>query len=86
VIDPQQLRKGIARAPTNGVPHAVLPFHLRPRCHVDMRPTDRNRSRMDAEARFPIKIDIRVPGNGEPWPFAEMLAWCHANITTGAWA
>jgi hypothetical protein len=38
-----------------------------------MRPTDRNRSRKDAEARFPIKIDVRVPGHDQPWPFVEML-------------
>ena len=38
-----------------------------------MRATDRNRFRKDAEARSPIKFDIRVPTYGEPWPFAEML-------------
>ena len=48
------------------------------------RPTDRFRK--DAEAKFPIKIDARVPAGGEPWPFAEMLAWCHANVAAGAWA
>ena len=50
------------------------------------RATDRNRSRKDAEAKFPIKIDLRRPSIGEPWPFAEMLAWCHANIAAGNWA
>ena len=50
------------------------------------RATDRNRFRKDAEARFPIKIDVRVPAGGEPWPFAEMLAWCRANIASDAWA
>jgi len=34
------------------------------------RPTDRNRARKDAEARFPIKIDLRRPSIGEPWPGA----------------
>jgi hypothetical protein len=51
-----------------------------------MRATDRNRSRKDAEARFPIKIDVPVPAYGEPWPFAEMLEWCNANGAAGAWA
>lgn len=27
-----------------------------------------------------------MPAYGEPWPFAEMLAWCHANVAAGAWA
>jgi hypothetical protein len=49
------------------------------------RPTDRTRAHKDAEARFPIKIDQRRPGSGEPWPYAEMLAWCHPNIAKGAW-
>jgi hypothetical protein len=30
-----------------------------------------------------LKIDVRVPSTGEPSPFAEMLAWCHANVA--AW-
>ena len=51
-----------------------------------MRPTDRTRFRKDAEAKFPIKIDIPVAPSGQPWPFAEMLAWCHANVAAGAWA
>jgi hypothetical protein len=50
------------------------------------RPTDRNRSRKDAEAKFPIKIDMRVPAYGEPWPYVEMLAWCRDNVPAGAWA
>ena len=29
-----------------------------------MRPTDRNRFRKDAEARFPIKVDMPVPPSG----------------------
>jgi len=51
-----------------------------------MRATDRNRSRKDAESRFPIKIDVRVPAYGEPWPYVEMLAWCRDNVPAGAWA
>jgi hypothetical protein len=51
-----------------------------------MRPTDRNRFRKDAEAKFPIKIDARVPASGAPRLFADMLAWCHANLAAGAWA
>jgi hypothetical protein len=43
------------------------------------RPTDRKRSRRDAEDRFPIKVDVRVPPYGEPWPFVEMLTWCWLN-------
>jgi hypothetical protein len=50
------------------------------------RPTDRTRFRKDAEARFPIKVDIAVPPSGEPWPFTEMLAWCQANLAVDAWA
>ena len=49
------------------------------------RPTDRNRSRKDAEARYPIKIDLRVPPSSEPWPYTEMLQWCRDNIAAGAW-
>jgi hypothetical protein len=49
------------------------------------RPTDRNRSRKDAEARFPIKVDIAV-AYGQPWPYADMLAWCFENVPSGAWA
>ena len=45
-----------------------------------MRPTDRTRFRKDAEARFPINIDI---ARGESWPYAEMLAWCQANVAAG---
>jgi hypothetical protein len=41
--------------------------------------------RKDAEARFPIKIDMRVPPHGETWPYADMLAWCRANVAAGAW-
>lgn len=31
------------------------------RVHTAMRSTDRNRFRKDAEAGFPIKVEIRVP-------------------------
>jgi hypothetical protein len=48
------------------VPPAGLFFPSRLRCHAHMRPTDRNRSRKDAEARFPHRIDMRVPAYGEP--------------------
>jgi len=51
-----------------------------------MRATDRTRFQKDAEARFPIKIDVPVPCSGEPWPFAEMLAWCGGCIASDAWA
>jgi hypothetical protein len=47
-----------------------------------MRVTDRNRFRKDAESRFPLKIDIAV-AYGEPWPYADMLAWCRENVTLG---
>jgi hypothetical protein len=47
------------------------------------RSTDRTRFRKDAEARFPIKVDVPVPTDGKPWPFAEMLAWCRANVALG---
>jgi hypothetical protein len=50
------------------------------------RPTDRTRFRDDAEAKFPIKIDIPVPAYGEPWPYVEMLAWCREHVAAGAWA
>ena len=50
-----------------------------------MRRTDRNRFRKDAEARFPIKVDI-ARAYGESWPYAEMLAWCQENVAAGAWA
>jgi hypothetical protein len=30
---------------------------------------DRTRFHKDAEARLPIKADVRVPTYGEPWPF-----------------
>jgi hypothetical protein len=49
------------------------------------RPTDRATFKREAERTFPIKVDVRVPGYGEPWPFAEMLAWCHEHIAKGAW-
>ena len=49
-----------------------------------MRPTDRDRFRKDAEARFPIKIDI-ARAYGQPWPYADMLAWCFENVPSGAW-
>jgi hypothetical protein len=49
-----------------------------------MRPTDRTRSRKDVDALFPIKIDIAV-AYGQPWPYADMLAWCRANVAVGAW-
>ncbi len=49
-----------------------------------MRRTDRTRFRKDAAARFPIKIDVRVPPHGQPWPYADMLAWCQTNIAAGA--
>jgi hypothetical protein len=64
----------------------ALPFRRRPCFDLGMaRATDRTRLHKDAEARFPIKIDQRRPGSGEPWPYAEMLAWCRANVTAGAW-
>jgi len=50
-----------------------------------MRPTDRSQFQKEAEARLPIKIDVPVPASGEPWPYAEMLAWCRANVAKGAW-
>jgi hypothetical protein len=28
---------------------------------------------------------VRVPGPGEPWPYAKMLAWCRANVAMGQW-
>lgn len=51
-----------------------------------MRSTDRNRFRTGAEARLPNKVDAPVPAYGQPWPFAKMPAWCHANVAAGAWA
>jgi hypothetical protein len=47
-------------------------------------PTDRTRFRKDAEARFPIKVDVPVPTDGKAWPFAEMLAWCRENVALGS--
>jgi hypothetical protein len=49
-----------------------------------VRSTDRDRFRKDAEAKFPIKVDVRVPPHGHPWPYADMLAWCRANVAAGA--
>jgi hypothetical protein len=49
-----------------------------------MRVTDRNRFRKDAESRFPIKIDIAV-AYGQPWPYADMLAWCFENVPARQW-
>jgi hypothetical protein len=49
------------------------------------RPTDRTRFQRDAEDRFPIKIDIRVPPAGEPWQYTQMLRWCRENVATGEW-
>jgi len=46
-------------------------------------PTDRTRFRKDAEARFPIKVDVPVPTDGKAWPYAEMLAWCRENLALG---
>lgn len=40
---------------------------------ITMLPTDRTRVRGDAEDRFSIKVDVPVPTDGKPWPFAEML-------------
>jgi hypothetical protein len=49
----------------------VLSLFLPPnRQEQPMRPTDRNRFRKDAEARFPIKVDI-ARAYGEPWPYAD---------------
>jgi hypothetical protein len=43
----------------------VLSLFLPPsRQEQPMRPTDRNRFRKDAEARFPIKVDMPVPPSG----------------------
>ena len=77
------------RMPTTPEPRRYRPaglfFAARPRSNAGMaRPTDRNRSRKDAEARFPLKVDVRVPAYGEPWPYVEMLAWCQANVAAGA--
>jgi hypothetical protein len=53
---------------------------------LDMtRPTDRTRFQRDAEYRFPIKIDIRVPPAGESWPYTQMLQWCRENVAAGGW-
>lgn len=51
-----------------------------------MRRTERTRFREDAKAKFPIKIDIPVSPYGQPWPYADMLAWCQTNVAAGAWA
>ena len=51
---------------------------------MNARPTDRTRFRRDAEANFPIKIDIAV-ACGQPWPYADMLAWCRENMAPGVW-
>ena len=59
--------------PTRPAPKRGLSSAADSRSTTVMRPTDRNRFRKDAEARFPIKVDICVPTYGEPWPFAEML-------------
>ena len=47
--------------------------------------TDRNRFHKDAEARFPIKVNIPVTPDGLGRRLAHMLAWCQANVAAGAW-
>jgi len=51
-----------------------------------MRATDRNRSRKDAEARFPHRVDVLVPGGGLGRRLTDMLDWCRVNAAAGAWA
>ena len=69
----------ISRASTWAA-HELRGYFERPRFDFGRRApippclsTDRDRFRKDAEAGFPIKVEIRVPAYGEPWPFAEML-------------
>ena len=42
------------------------------------------RRRSHEQARPLWTNDIAV-AYGEPWPYAEMLAWCRANVAAGAW-
>lgn len=50
-----------------------------------MRRTDRTRFRKDAEAKFPIKVDIPA-AEGSGRRLAKMLTWCQANVAAGTWA
>jgi hypothetical protein len=71
---------------TSENPTEVWPQALRAQATAAVaRSTDRTSFHRTAETRFPIKIDVRVPGPGEPWPYAKMLAWCRANVAMGEW-
>jgi hypothetical protein len=36
----------------------------------------------DGAGAYPSDIAVAY---GQPWPYADMLAWCQANVAAGAW-
>ena len=50
------------------------------------RPTDRTRGKKDAEATYPHRIDVPVPGGGLGKRLPAMLDWCRENVAAGLWA
>jgi hypothetical protein len=50
------------------------------------RPTDRNRFQNDAEAKFPCRLDVPVPGSGLGHRLTDMHAWRRVNVARGEWA
>jgi len=50
------------------------------------RPTDRTRGMKDAEAKYPHRVDVPVPGDGLGKRLPAMLDWCSKNVEPGQWA
>ena len=50
------------------------------------RAGDRNRFQKDAEAKFPHRVDIPIPGSGLGNRLTDMMMWCRQNVPAGTWA
>jgi hypothetical protein len=50
------------------------------------RATDRNAGKKAAEAKYPHRVDVPVPGSGLGNRLTEMLEWCGANVAAGMWS
>jgi hypothetical protein len=49
------------------------------------RAIDRNRVQKDAEAKFPHRVDVPIPGSGLGNRLTEMMVWCRRNVPGGKW-
>jgi hypothetical protein len=48
-------------------------------------PADQPAGKKAAEAKFPQRVDVRIPADGLGRTLASMLDWCHETLALDGW-